>query len=151
MQYAVDVTATSSAPPEVLFEHVAVAEAWSVWTGLRAKATRIRPGIGTSNGIGSIRRVGLAREETVAYDPPKHYAYRLLAGLPVDDYRADITFEPREEGGTTVRWQARFTARIPGTGALIRAFMTRMLGRFAQGLATHAERCHPNCPAHRPE
>ncbi|SEG34663.1 Polyketide cyclase / dehydrase and lipid transport [Thermomonospora echinospora] len=150
MQYAVDVTATSSAPPEVLFEHVAVAESWPVWTGLRAKAARVRPGIGTGNGVGSIRRVGIAREETVAYDPPKHYAYRLLAGLPADDYRADITFEPREGGGTAIRWQAQFAARFPGTGPLVRAFMNRMLGRFARGLAAHAEHCRPGCPAHRP-
>jgi hypothetical protein len=150
MQYAVDVTATSSAPPEVLFEHIAVAEAWSVWSGLPAKATRARPGIGTPNGVGSVRRMGPAREETVVYDPPGHYAYRLLAGLPVDDYRADVTFEPREGGGTTIRWQARFARRIPGTGALMRAVMTRTLARFARNVTAHAEQCRPGCPAHRP-
>ncbi|HEX2313702.1 MAG TPA: SRPBCC family protein [Thermomonospora sp.] len=148
MEHAITVTATSAAPPDVLFRHLATAEAWPVWSGLPAAARRVRPGFGVPDGVGSVRRMGPACEETVAYDPPHHYAYRMLAGLPVDDYRADVTFSPREDGGTTVRWEARFATRVPGTGAPIRLVMTRILGRFARGVAAHAARCDPGCPAH---
>lgn len=148
MRYAVDVTAVSQAPAEVLFRHVAVAGAWSVWSGLPVTAVRERPGVGIGDGVGAVRRMGPAREETVLYDPPRRIAYRMLAGLPLDDYRADVTFEPREGGGTTVRWRARFAARIPGTGALSRAMMDRVLSRFARNLAAHAEECRAGCPAH---
>ncbi|PKK12759.1 SRPBCC family protein [Thermomonospora sp. CIF 1] len=150
MQYTIDLTATSSAPPEVLFAHVAVAEAWPVWSGLPGRARRIRPGVGTGDGVGAVRQMGPAREEAVLYEPPTRYAYRMLAGLPVDGYRADVTFRARPEGGTAVRWQACFTRRIPGTGALMKAVLTRLLSRAAEGLARHAEHCPPSCPARRP-
>ncbi|WP_119728511.1 SRPBCC family protein [Thermomonospora amylolytica] len=148
MRYAVDVTVTSGASAEVLFRHLAVAGAWSVWSGLPARAVRERAGVGIGDGVGSVRRMGPAREETVVYDPPRHFAYRMLAGLPVDDYRADVTFEPREDGGTTVRWRARFAPRVPGTGPLMRVVLTRVLSRFARNLAAHAEDCRAGCPAH---
>lgn len=148
MRYAVDVTAVSRAPAEVLFRHVAVAGAWSVWSGLPVAAVRERPGVGIGDGVGAVRRMGPAREETVIYDPPRHIAYRMLAGPPMDGYRADVTFEPRKDGGTTVRWQARFAARVPGTGMLLQAAMSRVLSRFARNLTAHAEACGRGCPAY---
>ncbi|REE98231.1 SRPBCC family protein [Thermomonospora umbrina] len=149
MEYAINVRVTSTASPDLLFAHVAVAEAWSVWSGMPLPARRLRPGFGALDGVGAIRRIGPVREETVTFDPPGHYAYRMLAGLPVDDYRADVTFEPREGGGTTIRWEARFASRVPGTGAPLRSVMERVILRFARRIGAHAERCGAGCPAHR--
>lgn len=150
MPYAIDVSATSSAPPEVLFEHLAVAEAWSVWGGLPAKARRERPGDTVPNGEGAIRRVGPAREQVVRHEPPTDYSYIALAtGMPIKNYRADVTFTPTPEGGTTVRWHSRFEGRFPGAGPAVAVFLRWMLGRFARQVARHAEQCGPGCPAHR--
>lgn len=150
MPYTIDVSAVSAAPPEVLFEHLAVAEAWSVWGRLPAKPRREREGDKVPNGEGAIRKIGPTREQVVAYDPPRHYAYIAVSGLPVKEYRADVTFTERPEGGTAIRWQGRIEPRIPGSGPLIRLFLARMLGGFVQGVARHAERCEPGCPAHAP-
>jgi hypothetical protein len=150
MPYSIEIAATSAAPPEVVFEHLAVAEAWGVWARFPAKPVREREGETTPNGEGAIRRIWPAREQVVAYDPPGHYSYIALSGLPIKDYRADVTFTPQPGGGgTAIRWQGRFEPKIPGSGPLIRLFLVQMLGRFARGVARHSERCEPGCPAYR--
>lgn len=150
MRYTVTADAISSAPPEVVFEHIARAEAWALWAGF-SRSERERPGTGEPNGVGSIRRLtqgpARAREETVAYEPYRHYAYRLLSGLPID-YRADVTLEPTADGGTAIRWVARFSPRLPGTGPAFRLLLTRVLHGTATKVARHAEGCRPGCPAH---
>lgn len=153
MAYSVAAEATSAAPPEVVFEHLAKAESWAVWSRV-SSAARERPGVGAPDGVGSIRRVRLgpggAREETVAYEPDRHYAYRLLSGLPIKGYRADVTLEPTPEGGTAIHWTGRFdTATIPGTGQLAHVLVGRVIALLARGVARHAERCDPACPAYR--
>ncbi|GAA2117836.1 SRPBCC family protein [Actinomadura alba] len=149
MPYSIDVSATSSAPPEIVFGHLAKAVTWADWGGFPFKSTRERAGEADPDGIGSVRRAGLFREEVVAFDPPRHYAYTMLAGAPVRDYRADVTLGPGA-GGTAIRWEARFERKIPLTGVLLRAGFTVLLRRMARGLARHAERCGTDCPAHRP-
>jgi hypothetical protein len=148
MPFTVDVSATSPASPDVIFRHLAVAEAWTVWGRLPRpmRAVRERAGDKEPDGVGAIRRIRVVREEVVAYDPPHLYAYVALAGLPFDDYRADVTLAADDE--TTIRWQARFERRIPGTGPALRLFATWILRTLARRLAKHAERCEPGCPAH---
>jgi hypothetical protein len=146
--YSIEVSATSEAPPALVFEHLAKAVTWADWGGFPFKSSRARAGESDPDGVGSIRRAGLFREEVVAFDRPRHYAYTMLAGAPVKDYHADVTVGPGS-GVTTVRWQARFERRIPGTGPLLRAGFTMLLRRMARGLARHAERCEAGCPAHR--
>lgn len=153
MAYSVAVDATSSAPPEVVFEHIARAEAWAIWSGF-TRSERERAGFGEPDGVGSVRRVRLgpggAREETVAYEPYRHYAYRLLSGLPIKGYRADVTLETTPEGGTAIHWTGHFdTPVIPGTGQLTHVFLGRIIAGLAHKVARHAERCDPACPVHR--
>jgi uncharacterized protein YndB with AHSA1/START domain len=150
MPYTIDISATSSAPPEVIFEHLARAEAWPIWgpfpTSLRS--VRARDGEPDPNGVGAVRRIGPAREEVVEYEPPKRYSYTMLAGFPMRDYRSDVTLEPRD-GGTAIHWQGRFEPKFPGTGPLTRLILTALLGGLARGVARHSERCEAGCPAHK--
>jgi hypothetical protein len=147
--YSIDVSTTSSAPPEVVFGHLAKAVTWADWGGFPFKSTRERAGEANPDGIGSVRRAGLFREEVVAFDPPTHYAYTMLAGLPIRDYRADVALRS-SASGTAIRWECRFERKIPGTGVLLRTGLMMLLRRMARGLARHAERCGADCPAHRP-
>jgi len=137
----------SGAAPQVLFDHLATAEAWAVW-GHFPSSVLERPGTGTRYGVGAIRRIWPAREETVVHEPPEHYAYRLLAGGPIRDYRADVRLEPRADGGTDLRWTARFEPRLPGTGAAARLALRGLVGYLAAGLVRHCAACPPGCPAH---
>ena len=148
MPYSIDVSATSSARPELVFDHLATAVTWSEWGGLPMRSERARAGDPEPDGIGSIRRIGRFREEVVAFDPPKRYSYTMPAGIPVDGYRADVTLRPHASG-TAIRWQARFEQRIPGTGWLCRVILAGLVRRLAGGLARHCDRCDTECRAHR--
>ncbi|MGH3390330.1 MAG: SRPBCC family protein [Actinomadura sp.] len=149
MPYTIDVSATSSAPPDVIFDHLAHAEAWTVWGPFPGfvRSARSRDGAPDPNGVGAVRRIGPAREEVVAFEPPTRYSYTMLAGLPIRDYRSDVTLEPHD-GGTAIRWQSRFEPKIPGTGPLFRAVLAVLVGGLARGVARHSGRCEGGCPAH---
>ncbi|MEW2355812.1 SRPBCC family protein [Spirillospora sp. NPDC029432] len=148
--YSVGASATSRAGAEVVFKHLAVAEAWSEWGTFPSRARRERPGDDAPNGVGAIRAIPPAREQVVEYDPPHHYAYVALSGLPLKEYRADVTLEPRGFE-TVIRWEGEFEPRYRGTGAFLRLFLNRMLTSFARRVAYHCERCEPGCPARLPD
>ncbi|TMK89220.1 MAG: SRPBCC family protein, partial [Actinobacteria bacterium] len=80
-----------------------------------------------------------SREETVAYEPPTHYAYRILSGQPVKAYRADVDLTP-VDAGTRIRWSFRVEPKVPGTGAFMRFYLGRIVAGLARRLAAYAEK-----------
>ncbi len=138
----VEVVADSAAPPDAVWRWLADASSWSTWTALTTSHLE-REGVPAPDGVGALRRLGRlggsSREEVVVFDPPRHLAYRLVRGLPVADYRADVTLAP-SGSGTHIVWHGEFDARYPGTGRPMAAFLRRVLGDFATRLASHAER-----------
>jgi len=139
---------TTTVPPQVVFDHLAIPEAWSVWARFPG-AKLARPGTGEKYGVGSIRRIWPVQEETVAYERPEHYGYRMLSGGPAKDYRADVHLEVGPDGGTALRWEAGFEARLPGTGPVVRLFFDKMIAYLATGLTRHVEHCTASCPAYK--
>ena len=148
MAHEIEATATSKAAPEVIFKHLCVAEAWDEWGGFWVRARRETAGTEHPNGIGAVRRVRPRREQVVAWDPPLHYGYIVLAGPPPRRFRADVTLEPHVIG-TLIRWRGAFDG-LPGTGPFTRAVLRRRLGSYARRVAWHAEHCEPGCPARLP-
>ena len=137
-----EVEARSAAPPDVVFELLADATTWQDWAGLTVPRSRWeREGVPAPGGVGAVRRLGRgpfgASEEILAYDPPHRLSYTVLSGLPVRRYRADVELEP-DGDGTRIRWRAAFEPTVPGTGALLRRFLTATLGSFARRLAAYA-------------
>jgi hypothetical protein len=135
----ISATARSEAPPEKVFALLEDATSWTEWA--RVPAARYeREGDPPPHGVGAIRsfgKRGVAREEVVAHEPPSHYAYVILSGLPVRGYRADV--ELAADGtGTRITWQGVFTPKYPGTGWLLQPFLRGFLRHFARGLARHA-------------
>jgi len=78
-----------------------------------------------------------SREKIVELVPERRFAYTLLGGLPLRDYRATVDLTP-ERGGTTIRWSSSFRAKMPGTGWLYRAVLDRFIGQAARALADRA-------------
>ncbi|MFC6882051.1 MULTISPECIES: SRPBCC family protein [Actinomadura] len=148
MPHQIEVTATSGATPEALFTHLAVPEAWGAWGRFPTKAVRHRKGDDGRYGVGTVKKIWPAREQTVAYEPYKHFGYIALAGLPVRHYRSDVTLEPRGDG-TLITWKATFQPLIPGTAPALKWGLTLMLKAFARWLPAHTEHCPPSCPARR--
>ena len=143
MSFSYEVTARSAAPPARVFAILADATSWPQWAGpVIGHASWEREGIPAPGGVGAIRKLGrapvFAREEIVAYEPPTHHAYTIVAGNPVRNYRADVHLVP-DGDGTRITWRATFDPVVPGTGALLNAFYRRLIGGTAKRLAAYAE------------
>lgn len=140
--HSYDITATSSAPVDVVFDVIADAPGWSRWNRSIGRAEWEVEGDPRPGGVGAVRTLGAARgpvsrERIVAFEPPRHLAYVIDSGpVPVRDYRADVRLEPTPEGGTTIRWTGTWSTRVPG----VSGFLTRMVRGFAIGAAREAER-----------
>lgn len=149
----IEATATTTASPEDLFRHLAVPEAWGAWGKFPTPAKQTRKGDTTTYGVGAVRKIWPATEQTVVYEPSTHFAYIALSGLPVRRYRCDVYLEPRDSGahgsGARIRWVAEFEPLIPGTGPLLRLWFRLILSAFVRWLPAHAEHCPPDCPARK--
>lgn len=134
----VDVEARSAAPPERVWPLLADARSWTRWAGF--EEAHVERG----EGVGEVRRYRrgrvTGRDRVTAFEPPRLFAYEFLSGLPVRDYRAEVTLTPASDAGTHIRWRSRFAPKIPGTGWLLRRRLRGFLAELAEGLAREAER-----------
>jgi len=133
----------SAAPPERVWELLADARGWPAWAAFSHAALE-REGAPTADGVGAVRAFGTgpvrSREEVVAFEPPRHFAYVLQRGLPVRGYRADVVLEPTG-AGTRICWSSSFvTAVVPGTAAGLEWFLRTFIRDTARRLARAAER-----------
>jgi len=115
------------APAERVWNVVREHERMKEWTGLRAEL--LRPGIDDRNGVGAVRKLGIAgsgaEEEVVEFVPGERYVYRLLRGAPIRNHRGAVMLIP-EGSATRVRWAVRFEAAVPGTGGALAAVLGRV-------------------------
>jgi uncharacterized protein YndB with AHSA1/START domain len=135
---------TVAAPPSVVWPLLADIRGWPDWSP-NDRVELVREGDPAPDGVGAERLLFTGRitvrEEITVFEPGERLGYRLLSGLPMRDYRADITLTPRDEGRVTdVRWTARWRTQPPVPGFVMRAAMGRVLGRFTAALAERAEK-----------
>jgi hypothetical protein len=132
-----------------VWELVADLRTWAHWgdwaeTNLEREGTPPPDGLGairrlTSAPRGIVRRPIVSREEVVEFEPPRRLAYELLSGLPLRDYRGEITLT-EADGGTEITWRSEFEPKIPGTGGLFRRALGKFIADAAKRLAAEAER-----------
>jgi Polyketide cyclase / dehydrase and lipid transport len=136
----IEVTAHSHAARDVVFVLLADGTTWPRWSPIESFELE-RPGDPPPEGPGAIRifRRGrtIGRDQIVEVVPGRRFGYASLSGLPVRDYRAHVDLEPQADG-TTIRWQASFLPKVPGTGWLLERGLRRFLDQCAQGLAEHS-------------
>lgn len=141
-RHIIDATAHSRAPREVVWDILAAAGSWSEW-GPWTRSELEREGSPPPGGSGSIKRLQRGRmtlrEEVTEFVRPSRYGYRLLSGLPVRGYRAQVTLSDAADG-TGIHWHSEFDARFPGTGGLVRRSLQRAVSDVAGRLAAEAER-----------
>jgi uncharacterized protein YndB with AHSA1/START domain len=137
------VTVRSSATPDDVWRLLAAIDTWSRW-GPWSSAALDSPGAGEPDGVGAVRRLRYRRtvsvEEVTAFEPPHRLGYRLLAGLPVRDYRSEVRLDAAPEGGTRITWSSRFHGLAPGQGAVMAWILGRFMARVATALASAASR-----------
>jgi uncharacterized protein YndB with AHSA1/START domain len=136
----IEVTQHSEAAPASLFALLIDGQTWPRWSPIEAFELE-RPGDPPPEGVGAIRvfRRGrtTGRDEIVEVVPDRRLSYRSLSGLPVRDYRARVDLEP-DGDGTTIRWEASFGPKLPGTGRLLERGLRRFICECVAGLAAHA-------------
>lgn len=134
MVQRVDVTVRSAAGPSDVFALLRDGASWPSWTSLDSYE---------AEGEVRVFRRGRvrSRERVVEADvvPDRRFAYELLSGLPLRDYRGFVDLEP-DGTGTRVHWHSSFRPKVPGTGWLYRIALQRLITEFAGGLATVSER-----------
>jgi uncharacterized protein YndB with AHSA1/START domain len=53
-------------------------------------------------------------ERILEVDPPQKIVYAVERGLPVKNYRAEVTLTPNFPGGTSIRWAATWESTLMG-------------------------------------
>jgi uncharacterized protein YndB with AHSA1/START domain len=53
-------------------------------------------------------------ERILEVDAPSRIVYTVVRGLPVKDYRAEVTLTPNVTGGTSIRWEATWENTLMG-------------------------------------
>jgi uncharacterized protein YndB with AHSA1/START domain len=138
----IDAEARSAAPPERVWDLLTTTSSWTTWSKA-SEAELTKPGVGDAEGVGALRRfrVGrtISRERVVAFEPVSKFGYELLEGLPLRDYRAEVTLTP-DGAGTLIRWHSSFDPKVRGTGWLYRAILAYFIKKTANLLARGAER-----------
>jgi uncharacterized protein YndB with AHSA1/START domain len=136
------VEARSRAAPERIWSLLADTASWADWAPFDDAALE-RPGESEPEGVGALRRFRRGRrttgERVVVFEPPRRFAYELVSGVPVSDYRAEVTLEPTDAGGTRITWESRFRGRFPVPAALVKPALARFIGETAEGLASAGE------------
>ena len=130
------------APPEVVFDVLTDHCRYAELTPLR-KSVLEREGEPAPNGVGSIRVLTAVgppmREETIAYERPSRFSYKVLSGLPVRDHVGTVSLEP-SEGGTKVVYALRTTPTLPLVGGVVVAAVRQGVTQLLNGVSAEAER-----------
>ena len=130
------------APPEAVFDVLTDHRRYAEMTALR-KSVLEREGDPAPNGVGSIRRLTAVgppmREETIVYERPSRFSYKILSGLPVRDHVGTASLEP-SAGGTRVTYAVHTTPTVPVVGGAVVAAVKLGIGQLLDGVTAEAER-----------
>lgn len=130
------------ASPEIVFDVLTDHCRYAELTPLR-KSVLEREGEPTPNGVGSIRVLTAVgpplREETIVYERPSRFSYKVLSGLPVRDHVGTVLLEPVGDG-TKVTYALRTTPTVPLAGAIVVAAVKRGVTQLLNGVSAEAER-----------
>lgn len=138
---AFTVEATSPAPPSAVYALLADGATWPSWTPigrfeLESEGTEGGESVGAVRAFisGPVR----SREQLVELKVDELVRYTVLSGPPLADHEARVELSA-VEAGTRIVWSEAFVPKVPGTGSVLRWFLTRFIQRCADGLAAAAQ------------
>jgi uncharacterized protein YndB with AHSA1/START domain len=121
-QLHVEAEQTAKTTPEVLWALVSDATRYPEWGPWSAAGYR-QPGDTSPHGPGAVQWLRSARRAYLRYptsiekilvaEQPRRLAYTVIGGIPVRNYRAEVTLTPTADG-THVRWAATWDATLAG-------------------------------------
>ncbi len=134
------VDAWSPAPRAVVYALLRDGATWPTWSPIGSfRLEREGPEGGESLGAIRVFTTGTvrSREELIALQPDRRFAYTARSGLPMRNHEAVVELADRD-GGTVITWTESFEGRGPGVGGMIRLVLHGFIKRCAAGLARHA-------------
>lgn len=145
-QLHVEAEATAKASPETVWALVSDATkypSWGPWIDGHYKKAgeKDAPGVGAVQVLRSAQRYmgrhSTSVEKILEFEEDRHLAYTVIGGIPVRNYRADVTLTSSAEG-THIRWVADWDNTLLGRMAWrgLRTFYPEMMA----GLVAAAER-----------
>jgi uncharacterized protein YndB with AHSA1/START domain len=115
-QLHVEAEGVAQAAPEVVWELVSDADSYSEWGPWSASGYQGR-GDQAADAAGLIRWMRYGRtttvEEVLESERARRLVYTVVKGIPVRNYRAEVTLSPEGEG-THIRWSASWDRTLPG-------------------------------------
>jgi uncharacterized protein YndB with AHSA1/START domain len=116
-QLRVEAEGTTDADPEVVWSLVADANSYPSWGPWNDGGYR-PPSPGPSR-KGSVQWFRYGRrtttvEEILEVEEPRRLVYTVVRGIPVRNYRAEVTLTPIVPKGTSVRWTATWDETFMG-------------------------------------
>jgi uncharacterized protein YndB with AHSA1/START domain len=137
---------TAQAAAEIVWALVSDATKYPQWGPWR-KAEYRSPGVASPHGQGAVywlqssRRYGLrypfTLERILEFEEGRRLAYAVLKGIPVRNYRAEITLTPTADG-TRIRWTADWDRTV--AGRLAYRPLSRLYPQVVADLAAAAEK-----------
>ena len=116
-QLSVEANGVTDAQPEVVWSLVADANSYSSWGPWNDGG--YEPAADGPSRKGSVQwfrysRLTTSVEEILEADEPRRLVYTVVRGIPVRNYRAEVTLTPMAPKGTSVRWTATWDATFMG-------------------------------------
>ena len=131
-----------NAPPEAVFDALTDHRRYAEMTPLR-KSVLEREGEPAPNGVGAIRVLSAIgpplREETIVYERPSRFSYKLLSGLPVRNHVGTVSLEAAGDG-TKVTYAVRTNPTLPVLGGAIVVAVKQGVTQLLNGISAEAER-----------
>jgi uncharacterized protein YndB with AHSA1/START domain len=113
-QLHVEAEGVARAAPQAVWELAANADRYPQWGPWSAAGYSSR---GDQEGVGAIRWFRYGRTTTVERvlesEPGRRLVYTVVKGIPVRNYRAEVTLTPAGQG-THIRWSASWDRTLPG-------------------------------------
>ena len=136
----------AQASPRTVWALISDATTYPQWGPWR-KAEYTSPGDSSPHGLGAVywlessQRYGLRHpvsvERIIDFQEGRSLAYTVVKGIPVRNYRADITLTPAA-GGTRIHWAASWDQTL--AGRLVHRSLRVMYPQIVAGLAAAAEK-----------
>jgi uncharacterized protein YndB with AHSA1/START domain len=130
-----------SAPIETVFAKLTDHRAYASMTPMRRSVLE-QEGDPAPNGVGAIRRLSLVgpplREQVTAFEPSRHFAYKLLSGLPVRDHVGDVRLE-QTGAGTHMTYHVTSRGKLKASEPVLELVLKQAIGQLVAGVAKSAE------------
>ena len=79
-------------------------------------------------------------EKILEVDAPLRIVYTVLRGMPVKNYRAEVTLTPNVPNGTSIRWTATWENTL--MGRLVRRKLQKVYRQVMVALVAETDRLH---------